>query len=354
MHDYEVRINGSGNAWPVFPGSKHPYYNSSDAKELSNASFSILRTPKGQENRPDAEIVIDAGHGTVQHIIQDSKRTPDALVLTHPHLDHTLGADWIIQGYYRQHEQPMPVYASEYCQQVFLESYPHLGKMIAFHPLIPGQSMNFDCCPSIQLTPYPVYHGLSAFGAMMLNFSFPENKNCLFTGDILLPLIRGGDIPDIQSANWLFTDSNNRFPYPKSNHWSITSVFNQHKAAMLKDFLKELSLSQLLLPHLVTGLSRETLSYFDEWLGENIHSKEYEKYTSVIDFCQKVQPENVVLVHYGGAEDLKYYKKDLLNASDLVAWASVEAKENQVTSSFHSPVPLARIPVVKHTDPASL
>ena len=352
MYNYEVRINGSGNAWPVFPGSDHPYYNSSDAKELSNTSFSILRTLDGEGL--DAEIVIDAGHGTVQHIIQDSKRIPDALVLTHPHLDHTLGADWIIQGYYRHYEQPMPVYASEYCFQIFLNSYPHLKKFTAFHPLIPGQPLVFKCCPTIQLTPYPVYHGLSALGAMMLNFLFPKEKRCVFTGDVLIPLLREKDLNALCSADWLFADSNNRLPYPKSNHWSIASNCERNKTSRLKEFLSKLPVSQLLVPQLKLEICRGTLSYFDDWMAENITAKGYEKYTSVLNFCQEIQPKNVVLVHYGGAEDYRYYREKLLNVSDLVEWSTIEARKQGVTSTFHSPGPLTRIPVVKHTDSASL
>ena len=37
-----TRVNGRGNAWPVFLGSTHPFYDTNDIRDLANASYSII------------------------------------------------------------------------------------------------------------------------------------------------------------------------------------------------------------------------------------------------------------------------------------------------------------------------
>ena len=107
MSKYFVRVNGVGNAWPVPLGSDHPFYDPGDPEQLANVSFSLL---KSSGNSPTSttiewEILIDAGHGIVQYLIRHGNRIPEAVVLTHAHLDHTLSLDWIIQSFYRLHQK---------------------------------------------------------------------------------------------------------------------------------------------------------------------------------------------------------------------------------------------------------
>ncbi len=130
MNKYFVRVNGVGNAWPVPLGTDHPFYDPGDPEQLANVSFSLIKTRIGNPT-PESiewEILIDAGHGIVQYLIRHGNRFPDAAVLTHAHLDHTLSLDWIIQSYYRHHrkEKKFPLYSSRTGWDFVSASFPQL------------------------------------------------------------------------------------------------------------------------------------------------------------------------------------------------------------------------------------
>ena len=101
-NNFFIRTNGRANAWPVFMGQSHPVYTKEGKHEIANASFSLLSINDSSFNlkKIDWEIVVDAGHGTSDMILNNENRIPEAIVITHPHLDHTLGIDWIAQSYY--------------------------------------------------------------------------------------------------------------------------------------------------------------------------------------------------------------------------------------------------------------
>ena len=107
MSKYYVRVNGVGNAWPVPLGMDHPFYDPKIPEQLANVSFSLIKTSGGNPDSDniDWEVLIDAGHGIVQYLIRNGNRLPDAVILTHAHLDHTLSLDWIIQSYHRHHKK---------------------------------------------------------------------------------------------------------------------------------------------------------------------------------------------------------------------------------------------------------
>ena len=166
------------------------------------------------------EVLVDVGHGIVQFLIQNSNRIPDAVFLTHPHIDHTLGLDWVVQSHYRKSKTKYPVYATRYCWQHVVQSFPHLEEMVEFKELIYGESVSLF--GEINVNPFPSYHGKYAFGATMFLFEI-SNKKVLITGDILLPVLRKNDKELLKNIELLIIDANNRFPYPKCNHWSITT-----------------------------------------------------------------------------------------------------------------------------------
>src|SRR3954447_21454633 len=68
----------------------------------------------------------------------------------------------------------------------------------------------------------------------------------LFTGDLLCPLLRKADLDELQELTAIFADSNTRFPWPNSNHWSITIGSYQH---VLQEWSRYGDRQALLRPH---------------------------------------------------------------------------------------------------------
>ena len=160
---------------------------------MANASFSILGL-KGDEIVTDPiqwSLLIDAGHGAVQQIIKNENRIPEAILLTHHHLDHTLGIDWVIQSFWFKHDKQKkyPVYASALCWEHTVAAYPHLQNMVELVELTPGKTIKIKEVNGVKVTAYPVCHGPRAFGAMMLVLNFENGKKVIFTGDCLCPLL---------------------------------------------------------------------------------------------------------------------------------------------------------------------
>ena len=220
-------MNGRGNAWPLPLGQDHPMYQGGKEPDYANASFSLMSVNKEKsKTEVNWELLIDAGHGSIPMLLKTHNRIPEAIVLTHPHFDHFVGIDWVAQSFYRfKNKQRYPLYVTQLCWEALVRSLPHLEKIIEFKCLDYGFSRIIDEIPDVELTAYPVYHGNSAYGAAMI---VAEVKNAgnkkqkiIFSGDLLSPLIRETDYTRLQGAKYLFADVNNRFPYPRTNHWSL-------------------------------------------------------------------------------------------------------------------------------------
>ncbi|MBN1184710.1 MAG: MBL fold metallo-hydrolase [Bacteroidales bacterium] len=317
-----IRVNGTGNAWPTFIGEQHPFYWDGQPESMANASFSVF----GWEGKSFGNesikwsLLIDAGHGAVQQIIKNENRIPEAILLTHHHLDHTLGIDWVIQSYSYKHnkKKKYPVYASSLCWEQTVSAYPGLKDIVEFTELEPGKSIEIKQVPGANLTGYPVYHGSRAYGAMMLVIETENRKKIVFTGDCLCPLLRKKDIENITGPDFLFVDSNNRFPYPLSNHFSISRFYPEgNHENFLKKWLQQITLQDLLVPH--KSASKELdKEYFREFQKENQELNGL--CFSVLDFIQLIKPLKTGLVHYGGIEDEKYYREKKLTKRELEAW----------------------------------
>ena len=225
-----VRVNGCGNAWPVFLGTDHPFYNRMAADDLGSASYSIFscRDESFSAETTAWEVVIDAGHNTVPFMLQHENRIPDALLFTHGHLDHILGADWIAQSlnFTGQHHEKLPVYATEQVWQQVLQTIPHIRNAVAFYALKPGRKQPVKQIPGLCISAFPVFHGEGARGSAMLLVEYTNGESTsavLFTGDLLFPMLRNKDYLTLSEAQALYIDCSNRFSYPASNHLSFTA-----------------------------------------------------------------------------------------------------------------------------------
>ena len=333
-----IRVNGRGNAWPVFVGKTHPFYKRK-SEDLSNASYSLISF-KGNDinyNNIRWEVLIDAGHHTVPYIIQNENRIPEAIFITHAHLDHTLGIDWIAQSYHYtvNKEKPYPVYCTKQVFQIILSSYPHLLKIIEHKELIPGITTQVDEVDQLRVTAYPVYHGISGVGASMLLFDIHENnavKSSLFTGDLICPLLRESDYDKIAGAACIYIDTNNRYPYPESNHGSFTSLSpDGEKSEHLVNWLNRIDFSDLLSPHKDLDTDKLIHPYFYELLEEKLHPSDM--ICSVCDFIVKTRIKNVNLVHYGGMEDKAFYNEEILTEKKLETWAGKILKQQGLNNT---------------------
>ena len=162
-----IRTNGRGNAWPVPLGREHPFYDKNQFEDLANASFSIIKF--ANDKSIEKELLIDAGHGAIQYLIQSANRIPEAIFLTHPHIDHTISIDWVVQSYWRQYKKKYPIYASPLCWEQTLATFPQLAKLVNFKALYAGKARKVDELTGMEVVFYPVFHGESAAGAVVTN-----------------------------------------------------------------------------------------------------------------------------------------------------------------------------------------
>lgn len=340
MSSIQVRINGRGNAWPVVLGQDHPFYNRNNIQDLANASCSILKSDvcEPKANEVEWDLMIDAGHGAVQYLLKNCNRIPEALFITHPHIDHTLGMDWIVQSYFKLHKEKYPVYTTSPCWEEIKNAFPQLAKLVDFKELIPFQTRKVTEAEGATVTAYPVYHGISAVGASMLLFEIQENNKTLkvlFTGDILCPLLRNTDYNDLQNLDLLVCDANNRFPYPISNHWSILSGIDNRQSKYLVEFIRNSSIGTLLSSNLINSGSEAYNRCFDYFLNCEYHPDEF--HFTAESFITAMEPKNVAFIHYSGSEDEKYYESKILNDSELITW--IEKNIRQVPSHIRFFVP---------------
>lgn len=331
-HKFYVRVNGRGNAWPILIGDEHPHYDKRNAFDLANASYSLIHYAS-EIPAPEHVLfkaIIDAGHGTVQNIIWKSNKTPDAIFVTHPHMDHTLGLDWILQSSVKLKGRKLPVYASRLCWETTLKAYPQLADLAIYRETIPGQWIQVS--EDIRVLFVPVFHGLSALGAGMFLFELGQDKRkVLFTGDLLYPLMTHEVQRELLFPHLVFADANNCYPYPGSNHWSVVSEdHNRH----LQHFIEHASMAKLLSPQLHPTLPDGYFQYFDKLIAQ---PWEMGQVLSIFDFIQKIKPQKVCLMHYSGLEDRQYYQKELLSLEGLEHWTLDKAQEYAIYTDFRVP-----------------
>jgi hypothetical protein len=341
---YYIRTNGRANAWPIFLGSEHPFYSRSNPDDLSNASFSIIKSDSDKFSSGSIrwEIIVDAGNNTASYLIRNENRIPETIVLTHPHMDHALGVDWIVQSYYYKYnkKRKYPLYATNLCWEFVKQSYPHLDHIIDFKEIKPGISTKIEEVDNLKVTPFPVFHGSTAIGASMLVFEFSDNhirSKVIFTGDMLCPLLREKDYRFIKESDVVYIDCNNRFSYPKSNHGSLITEMpgNNSESKFLTEWKKEIYISFLIAPHLEKKFDIAKHSYFDEFLSDNPDLAKIP--FSIIDFIKKTNIPFVNLVHYSGYEDKKFYNQEILDDRTLEKFANDNGLSCKLTAKFSVP-----------------
>lgn len=328
-----IRINGRGNAWPILLGEKNSFYNALDMSDYANTSFSLMLSKDNTDNPQSIiwDMLIDAGHGTIQYYLKNCNRIPEAIIFTHPHHDHTFSLDWFVQSHSRTNSQKkFKVYASQLCWNQIIKAYPHLKDLICFEQLIYGEKKYIKECSGLEVTAYPVFHGISAMGACMLHFSYNKNS-FLFTGDILTPLLRRKDISSIKNVKALYTDANNRFPYPKSNHWSLIN----NRSKYFDEWGEKNNYSYLISPHSHTKANILNHEYLNTFLEEQFEEAQLD--FTIYDFVKRINPNKVNLLHYGGLEDNQFHNQPLLNTEELQEWV------NTTMQSLNSDFRVSRI-----------
>ncbi len=330
----KIQVHGRGNAWPVPLGQDHPFYDRTDYRDLSNASFS-LEVYEG--SLLIADILVDAGHGTIQSLVSGKNKIPDCLCLTHGHMDHTLSVDWVVQSFWRQHqgERKYPIYASKPVYHFLIQSYPHLEEEVDFMELHPGVSTKPEVPGELSITSFPVYHGPAALGASMLLFEHSGNR-VLFTGDLFCPLLRNEDYEKLKGIDVLVVDCNNRFPWPRTNHWSFAGHPQHplHRSEGLQTFINDARPGHFIHPHLMEDAALPTELFLDQVLQEWDFG---EQPFTILEFAQRLNAAKVLLVHYSGAEDQKYYGEPQLSEEQLIRWVKDTAREAGVRSEFIIP-----------------
>lgn len=314
----------------MYQGGKEPDY--------ANASFSLMSLNQ-DETRTEVnwELLIDAGHGTIPMLLKTHNRIPEATVLTHPHFDHFLGIDWVAQSFYRfNNKQRYPLYATQLCWETLIKSLPHLKKIIDFKCLDYGFSRIIEKIPDVELTAYPVYHGTGAYGAAMIVAEVKNTGNkkqkVIFSGDLLCPLIRKTDYARLQGAKYLFADVNSRFPYPRTNHWSLVREGNK---GYLSSWLEGITMEDLFRPHRSNKKDSVLPDYLQSLLQDGCQLEDL--YWSLLEWVKQLNPEKILLVHYSGREDEKYHDKPLLDGQQLEAWVQQQAAIQGIQYEFVAP-----------------
>jgi len=321
--DLHIVVHGRGNAWPVPLGETHPFYDRTGYRDLANASFSLVVS--GVET-DSADILVDAGHGTIQSLITGSNRIPDCICLTHGHLDHTLAVDWVVQSYRMKckGEKKYPVYTSRPVFRFLVQTFPHLDGLIDFREIKFGKKVKLETTGEVHLTPFPVYHGQGASGASMLLFE-TCGKKVLFTGDLFTPLLRGTDYSRFQDLDLVVVDSNNRFPWPRTNHWSFSGDPGNpfQRSEPLQEFLRGMQYEDFIRSH-IPGDTPGGTSYFESLRAG--WDAEFQPFT-IMEFLKRIRADQVALVHYSGTEDVKHYGEQQFSGEQLLSWAQGIALE---------------------------
>ncbi len=180
----------------------------------------------------------------------------------------------------------------------------------------------------LTLIPLPVYHGLSAPEATMVVVTYQgkhAEHRLVLTGDLLVPL--WPDHEALQRPDYVFIDTNTRYPAPASGHLSLTDAAflelgklqvqgvadPRQRLAGLQDPLGALPLAEVVAAakcqpqHPLRDLPATGLELLRRWNPT----------------------QGFYLTHYSGYED-RQLGRSVLPDLDLVLWAREEAARQQI------------------------
>jgi phosphoribosyl 1,2-cyclic phosphodiesterase len=219
-----LRVNGVEAAFGIEFGSDCPRADEgrrSDPYRQANVSYSLVQRKDGHIVR---HTLIDCGMGVVPSLL-DFENTHgvhvvDEVLITHPHLDHFAGLDWLSMCLLRsgrpEQPQPLPIYASPECwEQGPSRVHHYLAERSEFRALQPGTSVTLG---EVALTPFGVNHGPKAPGALGFTIRHGERK-IVVTGDFLE--VADQNDPLLFDADVLFLDANTWHPAAGVWHQSV-------------------------------------------------------------------------------------------------------------------------------------
>ena len=207
--DIYIRVNGRGNAWPLVLGDDNPRHvaHRDRSEEYANTSLSILGDYDPESGSRRWEVLFDIGQGIVPFLIRRGNRVPEAVVISHPHFDHFSGLDWLVSSFERTRPNPedkLPVYTSAPSWEVIRSRFFYPTDKIDWREFKLGRTVVVpETNNTLELTPFPVYHGPSAPGAILLLAEVVnqgEPRKAVFTGDVLTPLLRAEDYDGLKTT----------------------------------------------------------------------------------------------------------------------------------------------------------
>ncbi|MEA3461208.1 MAG: hypothetical protein U9R49_04950, partial [Bacteroidota bacterium] len=235
------------------------------------------------------------------------------------------------------------IYATLPVYRFLVRSYPHLEDMIEHRELEFGETVAPCEEMPFHLTTFPAFHGQSAVGASMLLFEHDERK-ILFTGDLLAPMLRKEDYASLMGVDLLVVDTNNRFPWPRTKHWSFAGSPEDPliRSEILEAFAMELSWEKVSGPHVQEGISEKNRAYLSDL--ETVWNQR-EVPLTILEFLERIDANKVMLVHYSGAEDMKYSGEEILTSRGLQDWASETAEQAEFSGDILVPASGQRIQI---------
>jgi phosphoribosyl 1,2-cyclic phosphodiesterase len=136
-------------------------------------------------------ILVDCGPDFAHQVREFGIQVPDAILITHPHLDHIAGLDEI-NLYKPTGRLPVPVYATEACWNC-IKAERGMGYIVKPLDLVTENVLlaNFDCpafaVGSVTVTPFPVEHqhrvAPGAVGFVLEERTGGQSRRILYSGD---------------------------------------------------------------------------------------------------------------------------------------------------------------------------